>query len=163
MHYAQLQLQNLLERCETVITSSYNCCCLFARSIRLRSVVEEEEKEKEGLLLVRGLNIPKADSCSAASPATQSWQEIQSGVSRHLRLRLSSTGLVVLILPDLSPLQFVSSFSLSCICCCLVLISCFMFHQIMIRYNCLFCTFQKHADACNCNSFIQPREFIYHK
>ena len=47
MHYAQLQLQNLLERCETVITSSYNCCCFFARSIRLRSVVEEKEKEKE--------------------------------------------------------------------------------------------------------------------
>ena len=57
MHYAQLQLQNLLERCETVITSSYNCCCFFARSIRLRSVVEEKEKEKEkeSLLPVKGI------------------------------------------------------------------------------------------------------------
>ena len=59
MHYAQLQLQNLLERCETVITSSYNCCCFFARSIRLRSVVEEKEKEKEkeneSLLPLKGI------------------------------------------------------------------------------------------------------------
>ena len=33
--------------------------------------LKEKEKEKEGLLPVRGLNVLKADSRGAASPATQ--------------------------------------------------------------------------------------------
>ena len=34
---------------------------------------KEKEREREGLLLVRGLNIPKADRRGGASPATQTW------------------------------------------------------------------------------------------
>ena len=38
-----------------------------------RAMGKAKEKEKEGLLPVRGLNILKADRRSGASPATQAW------------------------------------------------------------------------------------------
>ena len=52
------------------------------------------------------------------------------------------------------------SFSPSCICCCLVLINCCMFYQIMISYKCLFSTFQKHADVTVQQLYITKGVYI---
>ena len=150
MHYAQLQLQNLLERCETVITSSYNCCWFFARSIRLRSVVEE--KEKESLLPVKGIEHSQIRQPQHCIPChTVMVGDLVRGVSAPATKAKFDW---------ISCSYLAWSFSPSCICCCLVLINCCMFYQIMISYKCLFSTFQKHADVTVQQLYITKGVYI---
>ena len=158
MHYAQLQLQNLLERCETVITSSYNCCCFFCTFHQIAiSCWREREGEGEGegegeLLPVKGIEHSQIRQPQHCIPC----HTVMVG---DLVRRVSAPATKAKF--DWISCSYLAwSFSPSCICCCLVLINCCMFYQIMISYKCLVSTFQKHADVTVQQLYITKGVYI---